>query len=67
MSRDFRDLVTVKWYAVRDDVTGGWAISTVDKPLSEHDPSKGDAVVGDFLDEPLARYIVAMHSYRLGV
>lgn len=67
MGVNFRDLATIKWFAVLDDTVGGWAIANVNKPVSAHDPSKGEFSIGDFLDEPLARYIVAMHNYRLGV
>lgn len=55
------DVLSVQWYAVINDLVGGWAISTVDKPLAEHDFSK-DLVVGDFLTEEIARYIVNLHN-----
>lgn len=32
-----------KWYVVVDDLAGGFAISTVDKPLSKHDFRNGEA------------------------
>ena len=53
-----------RWYAVVDDLIGGYSASTVDKPVSQHrSPDEFD--VASFMDEETARHIVELHNRSL--
>lgn len=54
-----------KWFPVVDDLIGGWAISTVDKPESERTVTNGEDGVANFITEELARYVCGMHNRTL--
>lgn len=55
--------MNVRWFAHPNDLIGGWCVTTVDKPPSQHAP--GDFTVADFIDEATARYIAELHNSRL--
>lgn len=62
---DGEDLMTQRWYPVEDDTIGGTALSTVDKPVREHEYHKGEVPVGNFLDRTVAEYIAKLHNKAL--
>jgi hypothetical protein len=65
MSQSLR-LQKVPWFVVQDDVIGGWAISNVDKPVSEIDTRDGsEFVITDFISKALADYIVGLHNWNI--
>lgn len=51
-----------RWYAVVDDTIGGYAVSNVDKPVSEHDWRKGQIGVACFMDRQDAEHIAELHN-----
>jgi len=56
-------ILTSEWFVVVDDLIGGWAIATVNKPLSEIDARKrGVYVVAEMISESLADYVVYLHE-----
>lgn len=59
------NLLAERWYAVVNDLIGGWCIATADKPLSQHRPDDGVTFVGDFLSEEIARHVVELHNASL--
>jgi hypothetical protein len=65
--RVFDDVRHVKWYAVPDDLIGGWAVSHVDKPLSEQDAKAGEGEIASFMDQQAAEYIANLHNTYLKV
>ena len=51
------------WYAVPDDMVGGWAIATLDKPTSQIEKFDGESVPVDLvLTEGIARHIAGLHN-----
>ncbi len=54
-----------RWYAVPNDLIGGWAVATDDVPPSEHSRENGIVAVADCMDEPTARHIAALHNEAL--
>lgn len=54
--------IDFKWYVVVNDLVGGWGISNVDKPYSQHNFKSGDVMLGEFISKPLAEYVVALHN-----
>jgi hypothetical protein len=60
--RDRWEPTAVRWYPVVNDLVGGWAVSHVDKPLSEQDWRKGDGDIADFCSELVARHIADLHN-----
>jgi len=50
--------MVVEWYAVINDLIGGWALSTTDEPVS----SGSGLYIGDFMCEDTARHIAAVHN-----
>lgn len=55
-------VMAVPWYAVVNDLIGGWAVSTVDAPLSDN----SGLDIADFVSEDVARHIAALHNAWLG-
>jgi hypothetical protein len=56
----------MRWYAVVNDLVGGWAVSAHDKPLSEHDFRIGQTPLAELYDEDDARAVAALlnlHGY----
>lgn len=52
-----------EWFVVQDDLIGGWAITTVDKPLSEIDfREPGTYVVAEMISKDMADYVVYLHE-----
>lgn len=49
------------WYPKPNDLIGGWCVMNVDKPPSEVD-NKTEFDVADFIPEPAARHIAALHN-----
>lgn len=54
------DYLRMRWYAMPDDLIGGWCIM-----LTEEPPSKGGCGVGDFISEEAARHVVERHNLWL--
>ena len=48
-----------KWYAVVNDLIGGWCVATRDVPASQLQP--GEELM-DTGSEAIAKYVVAMHN-----
>lgn len=62
------DPINHEWFPVVDDLVGGWAVATVDRPLSEIDPTnRRHAAVACFVDERHARHIAGLHNASLGL
>jgi hypothetical protein len=58
-------LLTSKWFVVLDDLIGGWAVATVDKPLSEINfREPGVYVVAEMISKDMADYIVFLHEQQ---
>lgn len=56
-------MLTSEWFVVQDDLIGGWAIATVDKPLSEIDfRERGVYVVAELISKEMAEYMVYLHE-----
>ncbi len=61
------DPFTVPWHPVVNDLVGGWALAAADPPLSEIDTRSRDvAVVAEFADEAVARYVARLHNTTIG-
>lgn len=56
---------TLPWYVVVNDLVGGWAVSHIDKPLSEQDYRQGEGDLFDSLTKELAEYIVDLHNRKI--
>lgn len=56
------DLLEFKWFAVVNDLIGGWSVSNVDKPSSDTDSTNGEYEIGCFLSEGIARHVAASHN-----
>jgi hypothetical protein len=57
-----------RWYLVRDDEVGGWAIATADRPTSEINPTASrDRVLFDAVFEELGRDVVTRHNDLLAL
>lgn len=54
------EVLEQKWYAVKNDLIGGWCIRLEDTP-----PSSGGPEIADFMNEDVARYIVFLHNQAL--
>lgn len=71
VTMSIRDAVQVPWYVIENDLIGGWDISTVNKPASQHrrpgtDP--GDIEVAWGLPNKIvAEYIVGLHNRHLSL
>lgn len=65
MTDYFEYVIEQEWYTVVDDLVGGFAIATVNKPLSEIDfRDRSVFVVADMLSKELADYVVYLHETR---
>lgn len=62
MTGDRWEPTAVRWFAVVNDLIGGWAVSHVDKPLSQQDWEQGEGEIADFCTEAVARHIVDLHN-----
>jgi hypothetical protein len=54
-----------KWYAIVNDMIGGWAVGTVDKSTSEYDNRPGSTdgrIIADFVNEEDAKEICRLHN-----
>jgi hypothetical protein len=60
----FRPL-TLRWYVVLDDLIGGYSISHVDKPLSQHDLLNGEGEIIDCLTREIADHVAALHNAHI--
>lgn len=58
----------MKWYPVENDLIGGWAVSSLDKPLSQHDmrpeadgdPSRSGYVIADLMERKDAIFVALL-------
>lgn len=65
MTDHTRIILDAEWYVVQNDLIGGWAISTVDRPLSEIDfREHGVYVVGEVISLAIADHIAELHNRR---
>lgn len=60
----------MRWYAVVDDLIGGWNVATVDKTAAEIHPGTKEAPSGEytvacFMDEDTARHVADLHNAQL--
>lgn len=55
----------VPWYVVVNDLVGGFAVSHIDKPLSEQNFQDGEGDLFDSVTRELADYIVGLHNAQL--
>ena len=51
------------WFVHPDDLIGGWAVMSVDKPPSQCDPRAGEIEVCNYLREADARLIVKLRNW----
>lgn len=56
---------TVRWHAVANDIIGGWAVATVDLPVSQVDHRHHTVVADMVTSETLARHIADLHNTAL--
>jgi hypothetical protein len=49
--------LTSRWYAMPDDVIGGWCVMPTEKP-----PSLGGFQVAEFVSRELAEHIAELHN-----
>lgn len=55
-----------RWFILKDDIVGGWAIANVDKHLvSALDWKQGDTTVGEFISLEVAQHIASRHNLEL--
>lgn len=62
--------MSVRWYAVVNDLIGGWSVACVDKPCSAINPGTrenptGEWMVAEFMDRKTAEYVARLHNLRL--
>lgn len=58
-----RKVLSSVWYAVPNDLIGGWVVRTVDEP-----PSYGHGYdVADFMTEDIAKYVAELHNEHLRI
>lgn len=57
-----------RWFVVPNDTgVGGYAIATVDAPVSQIDRAGGADLIADLIrDQAVAVYIVEMHNVAIG-
>lgn len=56
-------MLNAEWFVVLDDLIGGWAIATVDKPMSGINFRDRDVyVVAEMLSKDMAEYMVYLHE-----
>ena len=69
MTADYDNVFKQRWYAVVNDLIGGYVVSNVDKPCSAIDSRKGSGEwqIADFMDEKTARYVADLHNFLLDV
>lgn len=51
-----------RWYVVVNDLIGGYAISNVDKPTSEHDPWTEYSIADMCMYKEELEHIVVLHN-----
>jgi hypothetical protein len=67
--RDFRknpvtdeELHNCYWYAVVNDLIGGYNVANVNKPESQTNPQNGEFEIGCFMSEGSAKHIAELHN-----
>lgn len=58
----FEELTFCRWYAVVDDLIGGYSISNVNKTTSNADHFKGEYDFASFIDRDVAQHMVDLHN-----
>lgn len=56
------ELMECYWYAVPNDLIGGYTVATVDKPDSLHNVYEGDFEIGTFMTLETAQHIAELHN-----
>jgi len=60
-------ILEARWYVLRNDLIGGWAVATCEaEALSECPARLGCCVVADLFTESVAHYIVDLHNATIG-
>lgn len=57
-----KELMECHWYAVPNDLIGGYTVANVNKPDSQHNVYEGDFEVGTFLSLGTAKHIAEIHN-----
>lgn len=57
-----KELMECRWYAVSNDLIGGYSVSTADKPESQQNIFQGDFEVGTFMTLETAQHIADIHN-----
>lgn len=53
-----------RWYTVRDDIIGGWAVATANKLVGDLDWNNGELVVADVFSEEMGKYLCSLHNVK---
>lgn len=60
--------MTMRWFAVVNDLVGGWSLATIDQPVSLINVMDVNTWVPvDCLDEATARHIATLHNASLSM
>jgi len=62
---DTVELVKNRWYVQPDDLIGGWCITNIPIPPSQHTKENGAYSIGDFISYEIAAHIVQIHNENL--
>ena len=54
------------WYAVVNDLIGGWDVANANKTTGDLDHRVGEYSMGCFMDERAAHYVAALHNAHIG-
>jgi hypothetical protein len=57
------ELVHCYWFAVQDDLIGGFSVATVNKPESQIDVWAEEFTVGTFMTLATAQHIADVHNF----
>jgi hypothetical protein len=56
------ELQQCRWYAVSNDLIGGYSVATADKPESQLNPQNGEFEIGSFMTLKSAQHIADLHN-----
>lgn len=57
-----QDLLGQIWYAVENDLIGGWSLTNADRPCSQLVREDGEHEIASFVEERMARHMAAIHN-----
>lgn len=58
----FEEMTYCRWYAVVDNLIGGYAISNVNKTTADMNHLEGEYEVASFMDQATAEHMVMLHN-----